>query len=171
MATKAKPAEKEIEVVETPASESTLEVSPDTGEIVVAGTEQDFQQIKLAKIKAASVISPNDFVKISNRWEPTKDGLTKILSSLPISYDWKILSSEIKEIDGGKYAEVRGLLSIFVGESVRNIEGMGIVEPSEVGNYSLHNMVAKAETRAQKRAIDVAFGSVVNWFVKTHMKG
>ncbi len=50
---------------------------------------------------------------------------------------------------------------------------MGIVEKSEFSDkmkYSLHNMLAKAETRALKRAIDVAFGSIINWYVKNQLE-
>jgi uncharacterized protein YpuA (DUF1002 family) len=62
-----------------------IEFNPNTGEVNLPVIGNDFTQIKEVKLKASNVISPNDFVKINGRFEPTKDGLTKILSSLPIS--------------------------------------------------------------------------------------
>ena len=154
-------------------SKEIIELDPQSGNINLPVNENSFNEIKQVKLKASNVISPSDFVKINGRFEPTKDGLTKILSSLPISYSWKIINDEVLSIDGGAYAKVKGILSINIGETVRDIEGMGIVEANEFSSgmkYSLHNMMAKAETRALKRAIDVAFGSIINWYVKTQLE-
>ncbi|QOP42485.1 hypothetical protein FJR45_00345 [Sulfurimonas sediminis] len=159
--------------MQTSTSNEIIELDPNTGEINLPVQSDSFDTIKQVKLKASNVISHNDFVKINGRYEPTKDGLTKILSSLPISYSWKILSDEVLSLDGGAYAKVKGVLSIHIGETVRDIEGMGVVERNEFSSgmkYSLHNMLAKAETRALKRAIDVAFGSIINWFVKTQLE-
>jgi len=150
-----------------------IELDPNTGEINLPVQQNSFDTIKQVKLKASNVISANDFVKINGRFEPTKDGLTKILSSLPVSYGWKIISDEVLTLDNKPYAKVKGVLSIKIGETVRDIEGMGVVEKSEFSGamkYSLHNMMAKAETRALKRAIDVAFGSIINWYVKTQLE-
>ena len=154
-------------------SKEIIELDPQSGDINLPVQQDSFNEIKQVKLKASNVISPGDFVKINGRYEPTKDGLTKILSSLPISYSWKIINDEVLSIDGGAYAKVKGILSINIGETVRDIDGMGIVEANEFSNgmkYSLHNMMAKAETRALKRAIDVAFGSIINWYVKTQLE-
>ncbi len=150
-----------------------IELDPITGEINLPVQQDSFNEVKKVKLKASSVISPSDFVKINGRFEPTKDGLTKILSSLPISYSWSIKSDEVLTLDGEAYAKVKGVLSVTMGDTVRDIEGMGIVEANEFNNnmkYSLHNMMAKAETRALKRAIDVAFGSIINWYVKNQLE-
>jgi len=155
------------------SSKEVIELNPTTGEINLPVQHDSFNDIKQVKLKASNVIAHNDFVKINGRFEPTKDGLTKILSSLPISYSWKIQSDEVLSVDGGAYAKVKGILSISIGETVRDIEGMGVVERNEFSGamkYSLHNMMAKAETRALKRAIDVAFGSIINWYVKTQLE-
>ena len=155
------------------SSKEVIELDPHTGEINLPVQQDSFDTIKQVKLKASNVISATDFVKINGRFEPTKDGLTKILSSLPISYSWKILSDDVLTLDGGAYAKVKGVLSINIGETVRDIEGMGVVERNEFSGamkYSLHNMMAKAETRALKRAIDVAFGSIINWYVKTQLE-
>ena len=150
-----------------------IEFNPNTGEVNLPVIGNDFTQIKEVKLKASNVISPSDFVKINGRFEPTKDGLTKILSSLPISYSWNILTDEVLSLEGEVYAKVKGKLIITIGTTIREIEGMGVVEKNEFsGNmkYSLHNMMAKSETRALKRAIDVAFGSIINWYVKTQLE-
>jgi hypothetical protein len=47
---------------------------------------------------------------------------------------------------------------------------MGICELSELkGNGGLHFMNARAETRALKRAIEVLFGSVINYYVVKYL--
>ncbi len=154
------------------AQNEVIDINTETGEINLPVQSDSFNEIKQVKLKASNVIAPNDFVKINGRYEPTKDGLTKILSSLPISYSWKILSDEVLSVEGETYAKVKGILSISIGDTVRDIEGMGVVEKNEFNGamkYSLHNMMSKAETRALKRAIDVAFGSIINWYVKTQL--
>lgn len=153
--------------------DEVIDINASTGEINLPVKQDDFKQIKQVKFKASSVIDPKDFVKINGRFEPTKDGLTKILSSLPVSYSWKILSDRVAVHDGMNYAQVKGVLSIKIGETIRDIEGMGIVEKDEFAQgvkYTLHNMLAKAETRALKRSIDIAFGSIINWYVKNQLE-
>lgn len=155
-------------------TQGIIDINPNTGEVNLPAEQNSFTQIKQVKLKASNVIDKRDFVKIQGRWEPTKDGLTKILSALPISYSWKIITDRVAIHDGMNYAQVKGVLSIHIGDTVRDIEGMGIVEKDEFAQgvkYSLHNMLAKAETRALKRAIDVAFGSIINWYVKTQLEG
>jgi hypothetical protein len=51
---------------------------------------------------------------------------------------------------------------------------MGIcskIEFNEKVKYTLHNMNARAETRALKRAIETLFGSVINYFVMNNLGG
>lgn len=150
-----------------------IDIDVSNGEVNLPVKEESFNIVKKVKLKASNIISKDDFVMINKRWEPTKDGLTKILSALPISYSWKILNDDIKSLDGESYAKVKGVLVLNIGDTVREIEGFGIVEKSEFSNnmkYSLHNMLTKAETRALKRAIDVAFGSIINWYVKNQLE-
>lgn len=91
----------------------------------------------------------------------------KILSSLPISYTWKIVE---KSLDKDK-AVILGTLSVGTGSIVRSADSMGICEHSELkGNGGLHFMNARAETRALKRAIEVLFGSVINYYVIKYLK-
>jgi hypothetical protein len=101
-------------------------------------------------------------VNINGVWEAKRDALIKILSSLPISYSWKILDKQLTK----EYAQVMGVLKIETGSIVRQADSMGICEFSELkGNGGLHFMNARAETRALKRAIETLFGSVINFYI------
>jgi hypothetical protein len=153
------------------SKDEILDINPKTGEILVSGDEKDFEVVKHSKIKAVKLLKREDFVKINGTWEAKKDGLLKILSSLPLSYSWEVKSQEIDFEKG--YAQVNGLLIFTIGSIKRESEGMGICERAEFTgnmNYTLHNMNAKAETRALKRAIDVLFGSVINFYVLTYLE-
>ncbi len=145
-----------------------LDIDPVTGEILVTGTDEDFKQIRTTKIKAFQLLSKSDFCLINGVWEAKRDGLIKILSSLPISYSWII---QEKVLDHQKqYAQILGVLSVTTGNITRSSDGIGICELSELkGNGGLHFMNARAETRALKRAIETLFGSVINYFVVHHM--
>lgn len=148
-----------------------LEIDNTTGEIILpCGNEEDTKAIKLTKIKALNLLTRNDFVNINGTWEAKRDALIKILSSLPISYSWII---QEKVLDHQKnYAQIQGVLSISTGTVKRTSDGIGICEACELkGNGGLHFMITRAETRALKRAIEVLFGSVINWYVINHMQG
>jgi len=67
-----------------------LDINPVTGEILVDATQGDLEAIRTTKIKVYQLLSQKDFVMINGTWEATRDGLIKILSSLPISYSWII---------------------------------------------------------------------------------
>lgn len=140
-----------------------LEIDSRTGEILTAGkNREDYELVKQTKIQAYKLLSPNDFVSINGVWEAKRDALIKLLSSLPISYSWKIQSKELTE----KYAQIVGTLRIEAGAIIRQADSMGICELSELkGNGGLHFMNARAETRALKRAIETLFGSVINYYV------
>ena len=148
--------------------QDTLEINNDTGEILVSATQDDLKQLRATKIKAFQLLSKNDFVLINGTWEAKRDGLIKILSSLPISYSWVI---QDKVLDHQKhYAQILGVLTVKTGDITRCSDGMGICELSELkGNGGLHFMNARAETRALKRAIETLFGSVINYFVVNHI--
>ena len=148
--------------------QDTLEINNDTGEILVSATQEDLKQLRATKIKAFQLLSKNDFVLINGTWEAKRDGLIKILSSLPISYSWVI---QDKVLDHQKhYAQILGVLTVKTGDITRCSDGMGICELSELkGNGGLHFMNARAETRALKRAIETLFGSVINYFVVNHI--
>jgi hypothetical protein len=140
-----------------------LEINNSTGEIILpCENEEDVQLIKQTKIKALKLLSKNDFVKINGVWEAKRDGLIKILSSLPISYTWEIKEKRLTDT----YSEILGVLSISTGSIIRKSDSMGICEYKELkGNGGLHFINARAETRALKRAIETLFGSVINWYV------
>ncbi len=148
--------------------EEILEIDTRTGEVLVSARNEDYTQIQQTKIKAFKLLSANDFVKINGVWEAKRDALIKILSSLPISYSWKILDKQLTK----EYAQVMGVLKIETGSIVREADSMGICEFSELqGNGGLHFMNARAETRALKRAIETLFGSVINYYVINVLEG
>ena len=140
-----------------------MEIDSKTGEILIAANNRtDYELIKQTKVQAYKLLTPNDFVNINGVWAAKRDALIKILSSLPISYSWKIQDRQLTE----KYAQVVGTLRIDTGSIRRQSDSMGICELSELkGNGGLHFMNARAETRALKRAIETLFGSVINYYV------
>ncbi len=143
-----------------------LEVDADTGEILVSANRADYSQLQQTKIKALKLLSKNDFVMINGTWEAKRDGLLKILTSLPISYNWTIKDRDLNT----KYAEVLGTLTIKNGSITRSADSMGICELTELrGSGGLHFMNARAETRALKRAIETLFGSVINYYVINYL--
>ena len=132
-----------------------------TGELIIPTDEKEYELIKSSKINMYKLLKPEDFVNINGTWEAKADALKKILSSCPFSYDWVHKDREITK----DYVLVSGTLIIKFNEVERNIDGVGIVEPDEMKGKPLHFLLAKAETRALKRAIDIALGSVVNAYV------
>ena len=105
---------------------------------------------------------------INGTWEAKRDGLIKILSSLPISYSWNIKDRDLTK----EYAQIVGTLSVETGSVKRSADAIGICEFSELkGNGGLHFMNARAETRALKRAIETLFGSVINFYVVNYLVG
>lgn len=142
--------------------EEVLKVNARTGEILLAASKNDSDMIKETKLQAYKLLSRTDFVQINGVWEAKRDALIKILSSLPISYSWKILDKQLTK----EFAQITGVLTIQNGSVSREADSMGICEFSELkGNGGLHFMNARAETRALKRAIETLFGSVINYYV------
>lgn len=80
---------------EIKAKTSVIDVDATTGEITMSANNQDHRMIKEVKIKALSLLKSDDFVSINGVWEAKRDGLIKILSSLPISYSWQIQENVI----------------------------------------------------------------------------
>ena len=148
-------------------ADEVLEIDNQTGEILVSGSYSDFTKVQQTKIKALKLLSKGDFVMINNTWEAKGDALIKILSSLPINYSWKIKEKLLTDT----YAQVLGELTITNGKSSRSSDSMGICEKNELkGNGGMHFMNARAETRALKRAIEVLFGSVINYYVVNYLR-
>ena len=148
--------------------EEIIEINASTGEILVEANEKDYKKVKQTKIQAYKLLAKNDFVLINGTWEAKRDGLIKILSSLPISYSWNIKEQDVTK----EYAQVVGTLSVETGSVKRSADAIGICELSELkGNGGLHFMSARAETRALKRAIETLFGSVINFYVVNYLVG
>lgn len=143
-----------------------LEIDNTTGEIILPVDKQELRTIQQTKIKAINLLTPNDFVNINGTWEAKRDGLIKILSSLPISYAWEIKQKDLSDT----LASITGVLTISTGTITRQADTIGSCEQKELrGNKTIHNMIATAETRALKRAIEVLFGSVINYYVVRYL--
>lgn len=143
-----------------------FEINNVTGEIIVPCNENDKQIIQTTKIKALQLLNPNDFININGVWEAKRDALIKILSSLPICYNWEIKQKEITK----EYASITGVLTITTGNITRSSDSIGVCEITELKSVkTLHFMITRAETRALKRAIEVLFGSVINWYVLKYL--
>lgn len=147
--------------------EEILTIDTNTGMIFVTGDPQDVEKIRTSKIKALSILTPSDFCLINGTYEARRDGLIKILSSLPISYQWEIKSSELTST----HAKTHGVLTVQVGSITRQSDGIGLCEPQEMrGNKTMHIMAATSETRALKRAIETLFGGLINYYVIHHLE-
>ena len=147
--------------------DEVLEVDPDTGEILVTGSYSDFTKVQTTKIKALKLLSHNDFVMINGTWEAKRDGLLKILTSLPLSYTWEIQKNIVKE----NFAQVNARLTVRNGKVLRSSDAVGICQIQELrGAKTVHIMNATAETRALKRAIETLFGSVINFYVVNYLE-
>jgi hypothetical protein len=147
--------------------EELLEIDNTTGEILLPNVdEQSVQKIKQTKIKALQLLTPNDFVLINGTWEAKRDGLIKILSSLPISYAWEIKDKQLTDT----YALITGVLTITTADVTRVCDSVGTCELDELkGSKTRHIMIATSETRALKRAIETLFGSVINFYVVKYL--
>lgn len=146
--------------------EELLEIDNSTGEIILSCDQNEVNTIKQTKIKALNLLNKNDFVLINGTWEAKRNGLIKILSSLPISYAWEIKEKHLSR----SHASITGVLTISTGTITRQSDSVGICEMNEIkGSSSLHFMVTRAETRALKRAIEVLFGSVINCYVGKYL--
>lgn len=146
--------------------DEVIEFDKDTGEILVSGSYSDFTKVQLTKIKALKLLTQSDFVMINGTWEAKRNGLLKILTSLPISYSWKIQKNVVNE----QFAQVNATLCVQNGRVSKVADSIGICEFSELkGNGGRHFMNARAETRALKRAIETIFGSVINFYVVNYL--
>jgi hypothetical protein len=147
--------------------EEVLEVDGNTGEILVSGSYSDFTKVQQTKIKALKLLNNNDFYLVNGVYEAKKAALIKILTSLPISYSWKIHKNTIN----AQFAEIHATLSVKNGGVTKVADCIGICEYSELkGNGGRHFMNATAETRALKRAIETLFGSVINFYVVNYLR-
>jgi len=148
-------------------ADEVLEVDSETGEILVTGSYSDFTKVQTTKIKALKLLNHNDFVMINGTWEAKRDGLLKILTSLPLSYTWEIQ----KNIVNDNFAQVNARLTVRNGRVLKSADSVGICQMSELkGNKTLHVMNAISETRALKRAIETLFGSVINYYVVNYLE-
>jgi hypothetical protein len=143
-----------------------FEINNTTGEIILSGNQETFKEIRQIKVKAFNLLNANDFVNINNVWEAKRDAMIKILSSLPISYSWELLEHRLTK----EFSSVKGRLTVRTNDVTRSIDTIGTCEINELrGSKTSHIMIATSETRALKRAIDVCFGSVINYYVVNYL--
>jgi hypothetical protein len=135
------------------------------GEVVIPENKlKSTELIKQTKIKVIQILKPTDFALIKNTWEIKRDGALKILSSLPFDYTWEFE----KEFTPFEFCDVKGVLTVDMNGTKRVIQSNGFCDKNDSmfkGQVDNHNMISKAETRALKRAIEVAVGGVINYFV------
>jgi len=156
-----------MKIQEIMTEEEVLEVNTDTGEILVSGSYADFTKVQQTKIRALKLLSQSDFVMINGTWEAKRDGLLKILTSLPISYSWKIN----KNVMNDKFSQINATLTVKNAGVTKIADSVGICQREELrGTKSLHVQNATAETRALKRAIETLFGSVINFYVTNYLR-
>jgi len=134
---------------------------------------------ELLKEKIKGILAPADFIQIGNGIEIKRSGILKILHiarelfNLSIETEKEIL--EIKDYTK-QYMDRNGIQQEFQDTYcivrttilVQNKEGLyhrtqsiGSAQLSEVRN-KIHNMVALAETRSLKRAIEEIFPNLIN---------
>lgn len=155
---------KDFAILSKETSNDTLTYNASTGEVL---SPTDEALLMATKKYVLRLLRPHDFVLINGIYEAKRDGLIKILSSLPISYEWRLTKTDVRDT----YSKIEGTLTVNVGDLIRSSSGLGICELSELrGNGGLHFCTARAETRALKRAIEVLFGSVINYFVLNYLE-
>lgn len=113
--------------------------------------------------KGLQILNKNDFAIIQGKVEITRDGALKILSSLPLSYEFELLQQELTDT----HAKVVMKLKIQFHKTGITREGIGtgICEKWEAERgkrFSMHALITTAETRAIKRAIETVLGGVIN---------
>ena len=90
--------------------------NPVTGEVITEQLSPDEALLNATKKQILQLLKSHDFVMINGVYEAKRDGLIKILSSLPISYQWQLEKSELKD----NYAQVIGD-EIAIGPNCRPI--------------------------------------------------
>jgi len=92
-----------------------------TGEVL---SQSDEALLNATKKQVLRLLRASDFVLINGIYEAKRDGLIKILSSLPISYEWRLRKTDVRDT----YSKVEGVLTVNIGELIRSSSGLGICE-------------------------------------------
>lgn len=85
--------------------------------------------------------------------------------SIPFSFYYNLIKKDVISISYNLMKNIKQLTNQLYLENKRKIEF------NEKVKFTLHNMNARAETRALKRAIETLFGSVINYFVMHNLGG
>jgi len=123
-------------------------VSPDIGDLV-------------------GIVSKNDFVRIGGRIEIKRDLALKLFSLSKLSYEALMLPARVAGDEMIYYAKAK----VFLNDgSKKTIEGLGACNTLEIdckGGREHHDALARAETRAFKRALEMAVGlPFINQLIK-----
>lgn len=127
------------------------------------------KEITLKGVALSELLTEDDFVIVGNNIDITKDGLLKLLNTIP-KYD---LTVELASGSASMLNDEKVIVKAIIKTEERKAEGFGMATLSEVlerrrlNPRAEHDALALAETRAVKRAIEWLLGTaVVNMAVK-----
>ena len=105
----------------------------------------------------AGIVSKNDFVRIDGRIEIKRDLALKLFSLSKLSYEVSMLPARVAGDEMVYYAKAK----VFLNDGSKTIESLGSCDTREIdckGGREHHDALARAETRAFKRALEMAVG-------------
>ena len=105
----------------------------------------------------AGIVSKNDFVRIDGRIEIKRDLALKLFSLSKLSYEVSMLPARVAGDEMVYYAKAK----VFLNDGSKTIESLGSCDTREIdckGGREHHDALARAETRAFKRAHEMAVG-------------
>ena len=104
----------------------------------------------------SEVIKKDDFVTINGKVEITRDLALKLFHLAKLSYDTQVVSTTVNTQKGETVYVVKAKV---YKESEKVAEGLGACSTAEVqGSRVHHDALARAETRAFKRALEACVG-------------
>jgi hypothetical protein len=105
----------------------------------------------------AGIVSKNDFVRIDGKIEIKRDLALKLFSLSKLSYEVSMLPARVIDKEMIYYAKAK----VFFNNDSKTIEALGTSSTKEInckGGREHHDALARAETRAFKRALEMAVG-------------
>jgi hypothetical protein len=114
----------------------------------------------------AGIVQKDDFVNIGGKIEIKRDLALKLFSLSKLSYEVSMLPARIIGDEMIYYAKAK----VFLNDSSRTIASLGSCTTKEIdckGGREHHDALARAETRAFKRALEMAVGlPVINQIIE-----
>jgi hypothetical protein len=105
----------------------------------------------------AGIVQKNDFVNIGGKIEIKRDLALKLFSLSKLSYEVLMLPARVADDELIYYAKAK----VFLNDGSKTIESLGSCNTREIdckGGREHHDALARAETRAFKRALEMAVG-------------